>query len=191
MPVLPKIEGLDQHQVASLAYCRTYKQYLAMIEGYNTGKCPFCDPLDPEKNRIIQAAEGWRMWVNPFALAHTELHLVMAPMRHVAPGDRIIPQDFSAMGALFHWAQLEFGFTGGGFAMRFGSPLQSSGTVLHLHANIIIPDQSGSVEVTLAKDPAKIAHQVARMFVFEKLRTGTVSHDSLSPDEQKLVDGCL
>ncbi len=185
---LPKIEGLHEDEALTLVYCRAFKQYVAMIEGYRVGKCPFCDPLDSEKNRIIHESGGWRMWVNPFPIKHTRLHLIMASRHHKGSGSLITPQDFGDMGVLFMWAQQEFGFTGGGFAMRFGSPKQSSGTVLHLHANIIIPDLSGPVEVTLAKEPEKVVEQIARMRVFEKLRLGA-KPDDLSPEEHALVEG--
>lgn len=191
---IPHIEGLNEHQVATLVYCRTYEQFRTMLEGYRAGKCAFCDPLDPEKNRIVLEAQkdtdgertnGWRMWLNPFPLDHTFLHLVMAPKRHVAPGDDITLADFEAMGVLFLRAQKQYGLTGGGFVMRFGTPLQSSGTVLHLHANIIIPDLTGAVEATFAKDPEKFAVQVARMHVFMKRYNGT-RFDQLSEDERIL-----
>ncbi len=188
IPDIPKIEGLTSDQVLTLVYCRSYKQYVSMIEGYRKGKCVFCDPLDPEKNGVIKETTCWRMWINPFPLKHTRLHLVMATRRHVTPGDEIEQHDFNEMGELFLWAQREFGITGGGFAMRFGSPAESSGSVLHLHANIIVPDGTGVVEVTLAKEPAKVAEQTARMQVFEKLRLGS-GVEELSLEERALIEG--
>ena len=188
IPDIPKIEGLDEHQVLTLAYCRSYNQYVSMIEQYRAGRCAFCDPLDPVKNKLIHENMLWRLWVNPFPLPHTELHLVMASRRHIAPGGEMTAEDFTAMGQLFLQAQMTYGFTGGGFVMRFGTPLQSAGTILHLHANIIIPDRSGAVEVTLAKDHATIVEQIARMRVFEKLRL-KVEWSELSPEEAKLVIG--
>lgn len=187
---IPRIEGLSEDQVLTLAYCRTYKQFVSMIEGYRAGKCPFCDPLDQEKNRLVRESGAWRMWLNPFPMKHTKPHLVLAPTRHVAPGGAITAADFTDMGELFLWAQKEYGFTGGGFAMRFGSPKQSAGTVLHLHANIIIPDLTGPVDVTLAKEPAKTAEQLARMTVFEKIRRGLPMTD-LDDRERLLIDGCI
>jgi diadenosine tetraphosphate (Ap4A) HIT family hydrolase len=187
---LPEIEGLSEDQVHTLVSCRAFRQYVGMLEGYRAGKCPFCDPLDPEKNKVINQVGRWRMWVNPFPTKHSKLHLVMAPCEHMDRHSLITSMDFANMGGLFMWAQQEFGFTGGGFVMRFGSPKHGSGTVLHLHANIIIPDLSGPVQVPLAKGPEQIAEKVARMRVFEKLRLGA-NVEALNDDERKLVEGRL
>lgn len=190
VPDIQLVDGLDINQTLSLAYCRTYAQYCVMLERYRSGVCTFCDPLDPEKNKLVAERGDWRMWVNPFPLPHTSVQLVMAPRRHVAPGGEILSSDFTRMGELFDCAQKQFGFTGGGFVMRFGTPLQSAGTVLHLHANIIIPDQTGDVVATFAKAPEKIEMQFARMRVFEKLRQGTSLH-LLTQEELRLVMGRL
>lgn len=190
-PILPEVEGLNEHQVATLTYCRGYKQFLSMLEGYRAGVCVFCK-LDPVKNRVIRTATSgnmrWHMWVNPFPLPHTALHLISAPVHHVAPGDLITLDDMTAKGELFLWAQQEYKLTGGGVAMRFGSPFESSGTVLHLHENIIVPSRTGVVEVTLAKEPSKIAEQIARLLVFLKLSRGVTSAD-LTPEELALIEG--
>jgi hypothetical protein len=140
-----------------------------MLERYRAGVCTFCR-LDPVLNPTLCTLREWSVWENPFPLPHTRHHLVMAPHRHVGPSDQILSSDFTAMGELFGWAQKRFGFTGGGFAMRFGSPKQSAGTVMHLHANIIVPDLTGAVDVTLAKNPAKVTEQIARMRGFEQRR---------------------
>lgn len=185
---IPKIPGLTEDQVLTLAVCRTYKQHVATIEGYKAGKCHFCDPLDEKVNKVIQVSGAWRMWVNQFALKHTSPHLIMAPKQHVGPHDQITPADFSDMGKLFAWAQREFSIKGGGFVMRFGPPALNAGSVLHLHANLIVPDLTGNVRVTLSKEPEEFAEQIARMFVFEKLRQGVPMTD-LDDQERALIEG--
>ncbi|KAA0205956.1 hypothetical protein EDM68_03745 [Candidatus Uhrbacteria bacterium] len=186
---LPSIDGLTEDQVLTLVYCRSYNQYVVMIEDYRVGKCSFCDPMD-DRNKVIAEARGWRMWVNPFPIKHTSPHLILAPVRHQLTTDPISIEDFTAMGVLFNRAKHGFGFTGGGFVMRFGSPRESTGTVLHLHANIIVPDLTGPVEAPLAKSPEKIAAQVARMHVYEKLRLGARTEE-LTSEEFALVEGRL
>ncbi len=188
--MIPKFDGLTEDQVRSLIYCRTYAQYLAMSKVYRAGGCPFCDPINPKTNLIIAENGCWRMWENPFPVTHTEFHLVMAPKRHVAPGDDIALEDFTDMGYLFRWAQRKYHFTGGGFVMRFGPPLQNAGTVLHLHAHIIVPDQTGAVKATLAKAPEMISAGIARMYVFEKIYKGA-DIEMLTEEERKLVVGRL
>lgn len=179
---------LSEDQLMTLAYCRDYDQYVSMVQVYLAGGCPFCDPLNPKSNRVIRESRGWRMWKNPFALKNTQLHLVMAPRHHIVSVDQMTASDFTDMGRLFIWARRKFNFVGGGFAMRFGGPRLSACSVLHLHTNIIVPNEQGSVRVTLAKEPHEIAEQFARSRVFEKLRLGT-EFASLEPAEQKLVEG--
>lgn len=186
---IPKIPGLNRDQVLTLMNCRSHNQYLSMIGDYEAGRCPFCDPLD-EKNVVLHQDLGWRVWKNPYPLKHTSLHLIMAPRQHVTDIQDISPSDFEAMGRIFKWARHEFEFKGGAFAMRFGSPEFNAGSVLHLHANIIVPDGTGAVQITLAKDTAKVEETIARMKVFEKLR-GNASPVGLSNEEAALIEGRL
>lgn len=186
---IPEIEGLTRDQVFTLINCRSFKQYVVGIEDYRAGKCVFCNPLD-KRNRVVEETVHWRMWENPFAMNHTGRHLVLAPKRHVADPWLISHDDFADMYDLFWYAVNKYQIQGGAFAMRFGPPEWNVGSVLHLHANIIVPDQTGAVQVTLAKEPQKIEEAVARMRVFEKLRLGA-ARESLTADEQKLVEGRL
>jgi diadenosine tetraphosphate (Ap4A) HIT family hydrolase len=195
----PVIDRLDPEQVRALVYCKGFKQYRTMAEGFRAGKCAFCDPLDPEKNRVIHENPLWRMWVNPFPEQHTSLHLVMASRRHVAAGTNeplVGADDFAAMGELFSWAMKEFGLVGGGFMMRFGSPSQNAGTVLHAHANIIVPNGLGEVRIPLAKKPEDDEAGIKRLFVYQKIELGLaagkgVDQIELTDAERTLVEGRL
>lgn len=167
---VPKIDGLSVEQVLTLSRCRTFEQYMSMYEDYRSGVCPFCDPLDPVKNAVVHENATWRMWHNPFPHAGTKVHLVMASRRHIAPDGEITLEDMMAAGELFLWARREFKIEGGGFAMRFGSPWLNAGSVLHLHANILVPNGTGEVSVALCKDPEREARNFARMVEFENRR---------------------
>jgi len=115
-----KIDGLTPHQVLTLSRVRGFKQYLNMLERYQNGVCVFCDPLGP-KNRVIHEVAGWRMWENPFPSPGSELHLVLAPVRHISTESLPSARDFIAVGELFEWAKLEYGkkrLIGGGILMR-------------------------------------------------------------------------
>lgn len=186
---VPTIEGLSSDQVASLLACRTLSQYARMLANYRAGKCPFCDPLDAQ-DVVLHESRLWRVWKNPFPCAHSSLHLILASKRHVAPRDAVTVEDFEAIGEIFCWASAYFHIAGGGLVMRFGLPELNSGSVLHLHANIIVPDRSGPVHATLAKESSHLKEARQRMAVFEKLCTG-VRLDELAPEEQKLVEGRL
>jgi diadenosine tetraphosphate (Ap4A) HIT family hydrolase len=184
-----QIEGLTSDQVQTLRNCRGLRQFTSMVGDYQQGKCPFCDPLD-KKNEVLYATENWRIWKNPFPLDHTKTHLIMAPIRHKEKITSITDRDFAEAGEIFCWARDEFHIPGGCFAMRMGSPEYNAGSVLHLHANIIVPDGTGAVQVTLAKDVGKVAETTTRMLVFNKLRLGAEAM-SLSAEEQELVKGRL
>lgn len=185
-PALPEVEGLNADQVLTLVSCRDYAQYRSMLAMYRAGVCPFCDPLDEVLNPVIRQNALWRMWVNPFPMAHTKLHLILAPKRHVGTHDDVDVEDFAAMGELFCWAKERYAFTGGGFVMRFGSPFESCCSVFHRHTNIVIPDGTGDASVRLAKSPSKLRQQIDRFRVYQALDMG-VSLEALSPEEQALL----
>jgi len=179
-----KIDGLTPHQVLALSRVRGFKQYLNMLERYQSGICVFCDPLGP-KNRVIREIAGWRMWENPFPSPGSAIHLVLASVRHISTETLPSAKDFVAIGELFEWTKLQYGkeqLIGGGVLMRFGSPEYNAGTVLHLHANIIIPNLESELRLPLVKDLESTSRGYKRLAVFEKLRMG-VHLDNLSSEE--------
>jgi len=185
---IPKIDGLTEHQVLTLTRARKYKQYLSMIEDYKAGKCVFCDPLG-EKNVVLVELDGWRMWENPFPEDNTALHLVLASVRHISTEELPSRHDFMSVGGLFEWAEVRYGdrLRGGGMLMRFGSPEYNAGTILHLHAHIMVPDLKGDVRLPLAKEPARIELGYLRLRAYEKVRTGTPMTD-LSDEERDVFE---
>ncbi len=185
---IPVIEGLTADQVLTLINCRGFEQYESMRTDYDAGKCPFCDPLDKKNVVIAQSVGGWRIWKNPFPIKHSVLHLMMAPIKHIMPEQGLNQSDFTQIGALMLGACREFDIIGGGFVMRFGTPKFNAGSVLHLHANIIVPDQTGDIQVTLAKNPKKFQEAIARMHIYGRLYAG-VQVSELLEYEQKLVEG--
>ena len=184
-PEIPTIEGLTREQVLTLVNCRGLKQYTAMVSDYQARKCPFCDPLDP-KNAILRETANWRLWKNPFPLKNTSLHVILATKVHPWQGNILWSELWGEVGVLFSWARDEFKIPGGAFAFRFGSPEFNAGSVLHLHANIIVPDGTGQVRITLAKEPSEVETATRRMHVFEKMRLG-VKFEEIELAEQELV----
>lgn len=181
----PRIEGLSLEQLMTLANCRSFPQYCSMLADYQAGKCPFCDPLDPKKNEVIQTVGGWRMWQNPFGMGHTR-HFVAAPIRHVGTRDPLSLEDFTDMGALFIWAQERLGIRSGGMAMRFGDPLRSACSVLHRHVNIVEPDGVAEVGFVLCKAAMRRERCMQRFHLFERMRGGLKEED-LSEEERVLL----
>lgn len=188
-----QIHGLNQDQILSLVNSRSYSQYCEAINAFLAGKCIFCDPLGP-KNQILHTTDGgelaWRVWRNPFPLKHTSHHLVMAPVRHITDPKDVTLDDWRRQGEIWLYARDQLGIVAGASVGRFGSPEFNAGSILHLHYNIIVPDGTGDVQITIGKSPRKIAEISARMKVFEKLRTGTRIKD-LHYGELVLVEGRL
>lgn len=186
---IPNLAGLTPHQVVTLSRARNFTQYLSMRQAYLDGKCLFCDPLGP-KNKVMVQIDGWRLWRNPFPEKHTSLHLVMASVRHIPTEELPLEEDFLAIGKLFAWVRERFNprlFTGGGLFMRFGDPMLNAGTILHLHAHIMVPSSSGEVRLPLAKEPDRERLGYRRLKLFEKLRR-EASLSGLTDEEFELLE---
>lgn len=74
--------------------------------------------------------------------------------------------------------------------MRFGDPRLNAGSVRHLHVNIQVPDGTGRVQVTLAKEPEEIEEKREILSIFEKMRQGATLQE-LGHEERALVIGRL
>ncbi len=148
----------------------------------------FCDPLGP-KNVVLFGVGGWRVWENPFPEPNTKLHLVLAAARHISTEEMPGVEDFTAIGRIFVWATERYRnhMEGGGVLMRFGSPEYNAGTILHLHANIMVPNLKGEVRPPLAKTPDRDARGYRRIELFEKLRQVT-SLSGLTDEEFELLE---
>jgi hypothetical protein len=135
--------------------CRTLPQYTSMSDGYENKKCPFDDPLDPTKNKVIAERSTWRMWQNPFPAKGALLHLIMATKEHVLANPIALRKsDFLFMGALWEFAQEEF--------RNILGPLNDG-----WEAHIIVPDRTGSVRVKLGdleqlQSSQELGHLIAR-----------------------------
>lgn len=167
-------DTLNQHIGVLANGCRSYRQFLDMIDKIERGICPFCeDHFDHEKNKIIgRAISGdieWVMWVNPYGHDNTQLHIVMIPKRHLTHIEELTPDDWVAIGELNAQVMRDFDVPGGGFAMRFGDASYNAGSLGHLHGNIMVPDRTGNVKITLAKDPKKQLENETRVDVFTAL----------------------
>jgi len=70
--------------------------------------------------------------------------------------------------------------------MRIGDPTYNAGSVRHIHANILVPDGTGRVRVTLAKEKEATASKMQILRVFELMRQGKEFGD-LDPEDAALV----
>jgi diadenosine tetraphosphate (Ap4A) HIT family hydrolase len=177
------VPGLDQEDIGTLLNVRSLAQYTEMVGRILSGHCPFCE-LDEKINRVIVEIGGWRIWENPFPLKHTSDHFVLAPRRHVTHIADLGNDDWRSIQAIVSGTTQRL--SGGALVFRFGDPRKNAGSVRHLHANVIVPDGTGRVQATLAKEPGEISEKRAILVVFEKLRTGT-ELSQLSKEELALV----
>jgi len=126
------------------------------------------------------------MWLNPFPQKHHAFHIVAAYRLHTNDLAALNDDDWRRLGKAFSWVQEKYKFPGGALAIRFGNPRFNAGSIRHLHFNIQVPDGSGRVQITLAKEPEEILAKNQILRVFEKMRQGT-SFENLSLAEQSLV----
>ncbi|MEX2368998.1 MAG: hypothetical protein WD552_01230 [Candidatus Paceibacterota bacterium] len=192
-----KLAGLnfsDEDIASILNGSRSYKQFLEMIEWIREGVCKFCpEHRDPKLNKVIckKGVPGfeWVMWHNPYSHSHTSGHLIIAPERHITHIMDMTKNDWQAIGELSFFAmsgEVQIDVSGGGFVMRYGNPARNASSIRHLHANIIIPDETGNVKATLAKDLEKIASTKKRVRIFEKLRQSKVE-----PGDDEVIKNIL
>ena len=195
--------GLDDKTVASVINgARTYRQFLDMVDKAGNGICPFCpEHFDASKNCVIgkhgYREEVWLAWKNPYPINHSSHHFIIAPARHITHLNDMTAEDWGNMNFLIR--EIVKDLPGGCVAIRFGDPNLNAGSIRHLHVNIIVPDGTGDVQVTLAKNPQKKEEARSRVLAFEKLRLAGISAENapqqaeeiLSPEEMKIVDGRL
>ena len=158
--------NLDDEDLGSLLNTRSYAQYVEMVSWFTDG-CKFCN-LDRVKNKIVWTSGNWRMWVNPYPLKHTHHHLVLAPESHLTHTKDMSVRDWGNFSKLVAYAT--GALYGGALVMRFGDPHLNAGSVRHLHANIIVPNNAGEVRIPLAKNPEDIENKKKIVRVFERIR---------------------
>ena len=185
--VIPGINHLD---TGSLLYVTTYKYYCLLVKNLLEGTCPFCK-IDQLVNKVLYENESWRAWINPVpGKKHQAIHLVIPHRHHITDIVQLNPNDGANLVKVFQWARLEFEIAGGGVMMRFGDPRLNAGTIRHLHVNIQVPDGTGKLDITLAKDKEKVEWHHKLVRVFEKMRLGT-PFEHLKPDEKQMVQDRL
>lgn len=156
--------------------------------------CPFCDEFfDSQINSIIDTvgddATRWRMWMNPFAHKGTDIHVILAPVRHIEHISQMKEGDWSALGKLCQALTERLQLPGGALAMRFGDPERNAGSIYHLHANLIVPDLSKELRIMLVKSKEAREKVTKRLKMFEILyEAGFSVEDAL---DRKKVGGAI
>jgi ATP adenylyltransferase len=104
--------------------------------------CPFCleNLRKYHKQPIVRETEYWLLTPNQWPYNHTKIHLLAIYKTHAERLSDLPPEAGADLLALMQWAEKEYNVPGGGWAMRFGDTNYSAGTVLHIHAQFLVPD---------------------------------------------------
>lgn len=140
------------NSLGSIHNSRTSAQQRHMEETIGKGKCPFCPPLDPEKNKVIRLGGWWQIWQNPFPYTGHQKHFVLTTIAHITDISQLTPNAWAEWGQFNQWAIKTFGLPGGGLVMRFGDNAFNGGTLTHIHSHIQVPDQKGFSIAVFFKD---------------------------------------
>jgi ATP adenylyltransferase len=104
--------------------------------------CPFCmeNLRQYHKEPILKDGQFWLLTPNQWPYKNTKLHLLAIYKEHAENLTELNPEAGRELFEFLAWAQREYQVPGGGFAMRFGDTRHSAGTVLHIHAQFLMPD---------------------------------------------------
>jgi diadenosine tetraphosphate (Ap4A) HIT family hydrolase len=113
-----------------------------MREIIAAGECPFCaeNLRKYHKQPIVRETEHWLLTPNQWPYNHTKIHLLAIYKTHAERLSELTLEAGADLLALMQWAEKEYNVPGGGWAMRFGDTDHSAGTVLHIHAQFLVPD---------------------------------------------------
>jgi len=148
--------ALSDEELFCLEGCRTYPQYFAMRQSFESGACTFCT-LDRKDNVLIWENEVALCWTVPKKYMRAELkyHFIYAPKRHIRYEWDLTNNEVLSMHKVRKALAFEFDLSGGITATRFGNMQLNAGTVPHLHTNLMVPNGTGKVSIPVFKDPSE------------------------------------
>jgi ATP adenylyltransferase len=149
----------NQKTFVDLDNGRLEEQKREMEKISDRGHCPFC--LENlrlyHKDPILKETEFWLLTPNQWPYENTKIHLMAIYKEHAEVLSDLKPGAGEDLLQLFAWAEKEYHVPGGAFAMRFGDTSYSAGTVIHLHAQFIMPNIEKAdflpVRFKIGKDP--------------------------------------
>lgn len=195
---VPGIKREDEWELFGVSYFDYYK---IKVDDLRAGRCGFCT-IDRKINQVMEdvSNKSWMAWMNK--LGKSEGHqyrFVIVCRRHVTTVAELEPDEMADLLFVVRALDKKFEIDGGYLMVRSGNPLKNAKSMPHLHFNYQIPTGLEKVEITLAKDPKKLAEKAVLVSVFEKLRADvecrSCSVDEafgrLSPADQLVVKGKL
>lgn len=132
---------MDRQHV-DIGNARVDEQRDVMQQIITDGVCPFCRENLSEYHKlpILKETEHWLLTNNQWPYKHTKHHFLAIYKEHVEHLSGLEPQAGAELLELAQWLEAEHSFPGGGLVMRFGDTKHSAGTVLHIHAQLLVPD---------------------------------------------------
>ena len=133
------------------------------------------------KTRFIKAASKWSCLQCPVDETLESKFIIMPD--HTGKGFQYMAdEDFASISVLISYltssegayhlpvGAVMMGLPGAALVMRFGEMKRNAGSIRHQHCNVMLPDATGIVQATLAKDAAKIAAKMEVLAVWNKMR---------------------
>ena len=130
------------NEFVNVGNARLEDQKRVMEEILAAGHCPFCPDhlFKYHKKPILKETRFWVLTLNQWPYSDTSLHFLVIHKQHVEmPGD-VKPGAFQELRDLWNWVVLQYRIESGALCLRFGG--MGAATVKHLHAHIIVPDQT-------------------------------------------------
>lgn len=137
------------------------------------GDCPFClsNLSKYHKEPILKGGQYWILTPNQWPYKNTSFHLLAIYKNHAEDLSQLDPKSGEELLSFFQWAQREYRIPGGGWAMRFGDTNYSAGSVVHLHAQFIVPDFRAEgyqpTRFKIGKSPDKLERTFGKDWVDE------------------------
>jgi len=168
------LDRLTPEQIETLVGCSSFGQFIDGLRNYLSTDCPcaFCT-IDREEHTVLyetRGKNGWIAWEVPMryttrksTLAH---QIVFFPKRHVRNPWEFTKYEKAGYFDVLWWAQTDFNLPGGAVVNRFGDMRYNVGTILHMHATILVPNRKGRVIVPLQKSVGMHRTHTNRMYAF-------------------------
>lgn len=149
MTTLLRLTKKKPKSFVNLKNARVEKQHQVMKAADEKGVCPFCPDnfSESELKPVIKQGKYWHLRKNRWPYKNTRVHLLIIHNTHVEKLSEISPEAAKELIDLAKWAEDKYQMLGGGIGLRFGDIGINGGTVLHLHAHIIM------AEITDKNDP--------------------------------------
>ncbi len=97
------------------------------------------------KNPILDETEHWFVTENDFPYEGKKNHFIFITKKYYEHFEELSMAEITDLFAFFQKICDQYAIKGGGLIMRFGDTSKSGGTVKHLHAQLIEPEENKKV----------------------------------------------